>query len=105
MKISSGMVSILGILEKGLVLNEVHVPDSIKFLITESLDSSEASRKDLKETSEVLFKFFSITIERNDLRSPRFISAIFPETGEVNLTPGFFYLQISPVLLLLRYPL
>ena len=45
MNISSGMVSILGILEKGLVLKEVHVPDSIKFLITESLDSSEASRK------------------------------------------------------------
>ena len=43
MNISSGIVSIFGILEKGLVLNDVQVPDSIKFLTIESFDNSEES--------------------------------------------------------------
>ena len=92
-KIASGDVPGLGVLLNGLVLNELHSPESwSKSIISSFVD---ALLKALKSSTSLI----SISTDMNLLFSPLLIELIVPELGAVINTPRFFYLQEFFVLL------
>jgi hypothetical protein len=84
MKTLSGLSDVLGVLLKGLVLNEFHKPEFIKVDLISFLLSP------ISKVSNSSLLLTSISTEINLLFSPLLIALIVPPAGDVKNTPSFF---------------